>query len=288
MHGLNFSLIMKNTLQMNKEVKKRTTMISEVARQRLGITRDEYALCSYIQYRAADPRQKIGGWCCDSKDEIAEFVVVTRRGLYKLFDRLEAQKLLDLGAAGAIRVTSKWIDTEQECKQSSQQAQAESVNKVHSECEQSSHRSVNKVPDSIIIKVKEEISKSKDDYGKAADVENVSSTFNAEKKNTPPQIAPPPPPPSPFRPLDIAAEIERLEADDLVKENFQRRVKLPVSMLGVYVKDFSLHIQTLQKKYSNVTEFRSHFFNYCDTHKKKSADGPTLPRANPHDTMRRL
>ena len=127
---------------------------------------------------------------------------------------------------------------------------------------------------------------------KAVAVAGETSTFKAEKESEKnkqpgaPEISAPPA--AAFRLLDIAAEIERLEADELVKENFQRRVKLPLARFGEYVKDFSLHIQTLQKTYSNVTEFRSHFFNYCDTHKKKVAEGPALPRANPHETMRRL
>ena len=107
-------------------MRKKTTLINEAARQRLGITRDEYALCSYIQYRQADRRGK-AGWCVDPKKEIAEFVGVTRPGVYKMLDRLSSKELLYIDpATGGIQVTGEWIDNENDRKQSLHQ----SVNKV--------------------------------------------------------------------------------------------------------------------------------------------------------------
>jgi len=123
-------------------VKKHTTSINEKARHLLDISRDEYALCDYIQFRLADPRGKSGGWCCDAKQEIADFVGISRPGLYKMMDRMEREKLIEVEpTTGFARVTGRWIDSVSECKQSLQ----DGVNKVYSERKQSLQPSVNKV-----------------------------------------------------------------------------------------------------------------------------------------------
>jgi len=118
-------------------MRKKSTTINEVAREVLHITRDEYALCSYIQYRQADRRGR-AGWCVDTKDEIAKFIGITRAGLYKMVDRLAKESLLFVEPkSGALQVTEKWIDTESECKQSLQSK--------NDERKQSLHATVNKV-----------------------------------------------------------------------------------------------------------------------------------------------
>lgn len=193
-----------NTLLDMSELKKLFTQIVETAREKLEITRDDYALCSYIHYRGADSRQKIAGWCCDPKDEIARFVGVTRRGLYKIIDRMQEKNLLEVGALGALRVTPKWIDTENKCEQSSQKEMGQSVNKVHSACEQSSQHGVNKVPQTNKV-LSKSISKSKKEgcadaplaepFTKIADIEIPESPIPLEaeeKKKTPPRSAHPP------------------------------------------------------------------------------------------------
>ena len=118
-------------------MRKKSTTINEVAREVLHITRDEYALCSYIQYRQADRRGR-AGWCVDTKDEVAKFVGITRAGLYKMVDRLAKESLLFVEPkSGALQVTEKWIDTESDCKQSLQSK--------NEERKQSLHATVNKV-----------------------------------------------------------------------------------------------------------------------------------------------
>lgn len=138
-------------------IKKNITTIDEGARRFLDITRDEYALCQYVQFRAADPRQRVPGRCCDPKESIADFIGITRPGLYKMLDRLAGIGLLDIDSAtGAIGVLPVWMDTMSVNKVDS--LQELSVNKVNSECKQSLQTSVNKVTHNI--EVKEEYSKS--------------------------------------------------------------------------------------------------------------------------------
>ena len=110
----------------------------EDARRALDISRDEYALCSYVLYRQASSRADVPGWCCDSKDSIADFVGVTRPGLYKMIDRMERKGLMETNPVnGVIRTTAVFMDAENGCKQS-----------LHSEKtdrKQSLHSTVNKV-----------------------------------------------------------------------------------------------------------------------------------------------
>jgi hypothetical protein len=167
-------------------VKKQITTINERVRAFLGITRDEYALCSYIQFRSADPRGRKDGWCDDKKEDLAQFVGITRPGLYKMIDRLSYENLLEVDAiSGYIRTTAKWVDADGECKQSLQSG----VNKVYKECKQSLQSSVNKV--TRIYKVEEDIKKEKSEEN-APDFSVELQPLEDERKNTP-HIAPPPP-----------------------------------------------------------------------------------------------
>ena len=131
-----------------KPLKKRSTTIHEDVRRTLGISRDIYAFCAYVHYRCADSRQKRSGWCCDNKQDVADFVGVTRPGLYKMAERLQEIDLIEISSFGDYRATPKWVDAETNCKQSLQNAPANSVNKVYKNCKQSLQnggKNVNKV-----------------------------------------------------------------------------------------------------------------------------------------------
>lgn len=142
---------------------KNHTGINESARKFLDITRDDYGLCGFVQYRSADPRQKIRGWCCDKKEDVAAWVGISRPGLYKMIDRLEKKGLLETDAKGNLCITAYWIDVENQCKQSLQSQEKEkkeNVNKVYSDCKQSLQKNgenVNLVTPNIEL----DISKSK-------------------------------------------------------------------------------------------------------------------------------
>ena len=157
-------------------MRKKSTTINEAARQALRITRDDYALCSYVQYRQADRRGR-AGWCVDTKQEIADFIGITRQGLYKMIDRLCGENLLSVDAkTGDIQVTEKWIDAESECKQSLQR----SVNKVDTECKQSLQRSVNKVTPNIEVEYEYKYEKSVREDEQHAPAPNFSADLNTE------------------------------------------------------------------------------------------------------------
>jgi hypothetical protein len=131
------------------ELKRNFTGINERARRVLGITRDEYAYCSYVLYRQADTRQKKRGWCCDPKEELAEFVGITRPGLYKMTDRMIKAGLLEVDEpTGFLCATPYFIDIENECKQSLQSEAnkgQDAVNLVYTDCKLSLHENGNGV-----------------------------------------------------------------------------------------------------------------------------------------------
>lgn len=124
------------------ELKKRNTSISEVARIRLDITRDEYAFLAYVQYRQADARQKVRGMCCDSKSDIAAFIGVSRPGIYGFIDRMIERGLVEAQAGtGFLFVTPLYTDTDAECKETYQ----EGVKKLNSSCKETLHNGVKKL-----------------------------------------------------------------------------------------------------------------------------------------------
>jgi len=173
-----------------ESLKKNYTNINEPAKKFLKISRDEYGLCAYVQYRSADPRQKIRGWCCDSKQEIAEWVGISRAGLYKMIDRLSGQNLLETDAKGNLSVTGYWVDTENNCKlslQNQEKEKKESVNLVDSQCKlslQKNSESVNLVTHNIEL----DISKSIREYmsGKPDDAEILPvDALSKKRKSTP-------------------------------------------------------------------------------------------------------
>ena len=183
-------------------LKKSSTNIVEEARRELDISRDDYALCSYLHYRQGYPNDKMPGWCIDTKDEIADFVGISRPGLYKMIDRLERIGLAEsMPTTGFLRTTKLFIDTETGCKQSLQSEKSDSVNKVYNECKQSLQGSVNKVTHkdeciskniSMIKNDNKEESEKNAFFGEAEKSELNHSFVEGEKEKLPP-IAPAPP-----------------------------------------------------------------------------------------------
>lgn len=184
-------------ISVGMEIKKGFSHINEYARKSFDISRDDYALCDYLHYRSADPRMKMPGWCTDPKDEIADFVGITRQGLYKVLDRLSRLGLIEMSpSTGFSRATPLFIDAH--CKQSLQPT----VNKVYTDCKQSLHTTVNKVYTHIKEENKESKIENKEDkgfssakaegYAQSPESENFASEpIPYAKQNTPP--APPPP-----------------------------------------------------------------------------------------------
>ena len=186
-----------------QDLKKSVSLIYERARRTLAISRDEYALCDYALYRSADPRQRIAGWCCDTKDAVADFVGITRPGLYKMMAKMQVRDLLEIEAStGFFRATAYFIDTQNDVKSDDDRKQSlqPGVNKVYSDRKQSLQPSVNKVTlqHRGIVRVKEDKEEREEERVTAPPLPPVGENFNfgAEKEKAPP-VPPPPPAPGP-------------------------------------------------------------------------------------------
>lgn len=177
----------------------------------LGITRDEYALCSYIHYRSAWPGNESPGFCCDSKDQIADFIGITRQGLHKMVAKLEGKNLIERsGKKGFLRVTEAWIladngvnkvDTHDEkaensCKQSLRKVSTkftQTVNKVDTQYKVM----IKEIKDEVVVAREEENQNStqptEQTQTTTTTTPNEKVTLTVEEKNTPPHVAPPPP-----------------------------------------------------------------------------------------------
>lgn len=175
-------------------MKKRATTIVENTRREIGVTRDEYALCAYVQFRTADPRSINPGWCPDTREEIADFVGISRKGLFKMAARMEQKDLLEVSPKGLLRVTAKWMDLDTTWEQSTpkQKPKAKKArvlstqgdgNLVPIEGELSTHDNGNLVPEVN----KEDISKSKEELSKiGAKAPNTATIGVKEKKEKKP------------------------------------------------------------------------------------------------------
>ena len=177
-----------------QELKKSVSLIYERARRTLAISRDEYALCDYAVYRSADPRQRIAGWCCDTKDAVADFVGITRPGIYKMMAKMQVRDLLEIEAStGFFRATAYFIDTQNDVRSDDDRKQSlqPSVNKVYSDRKQSLQPSVNKVTPQYrgIVRVKEDKEEREEEREIALPLppSGETFTFGAEKLNEPSQ-----------------------------------------------------------------------------------------------------
>lgn len=265
-----------STIHNMKNLKKRSTTIHEDVRRFLGITRDAYALCSYVHYRCADSRQKRAGWCCDNKQDVADFVGLTRPGLYKMSERLSEIGLIEISDSGDFRATPKWIDSEANCKQSLQNGQEENVNKVYTDCKQSLHKkkkNVNKVyTDTYNIELEKSKIEEEDKFtppfshvGTIESDEHVEIMLHlleAEKKEkAPPSSGPTPPtellvtthtPQAPYLRVVELVEVpvapglkspgdkirEQCAVNHKIRENFTLVRKIPASKFDEYLAAF--------------------------------------------------
>jgi hypothetical protein len=121
------------------------TNVEESARKSLGITRDEYALCNYVQTWAVLPGNRTPGFCNRTRQQMAAFIGITERGILKMLGRMENEGLIERGGGFIFRITEKWFSAVVVAKTEREQSSPSNVNKVHPKREQSSPSNVNKV-----------------------------------------------------------------------------------------------------------------------------------------------
>jgi len=174
--------------QSTPKLKKQATNILEKARRIMGITRDQYAFCQYVHYRCADPRQSVSGWCCDTKEDIADFVGISRVGVHKMARAMEQSKLVSISIGGYYQVTETWIDIESDCKQSLQKDGKKDVNFVYTGRKQSLQIEREKRKQSLHTPYSIDNKELEECENTPAPAEN-SETVEAEKSPQPPKVA---------------------------------------------------------------------------------------------------
>lgn len=262
-------------------MRKNSTTINEVARLALDITRDEYALCSYVQYRQADRRAK-AGWCADPKHELADFVGITRPGLYKMIDRLCGKDLLHIDAgSGHLQVTGKWIDAENDKKTvnkvytNKKQSLQHSVNKVDTDCKLSLQHSVNLVTPNIEVEYdnkKEERECSVTHTRR--EIENLLSLNTEGQKGPSPNSAPPP--------SQFDTWLNTLTEDHRIREGFTITQKIPSTLFPDYVTRFTALANTMPEKYRRRHDLTGHFLNWSriEYQQRGGAGSPSTAQPN--------
>jgi len=121
------------------------TPVFEDIRAALDVSRDEYALCNYIQIWGSFPKAKYRGYCDRTQQEMATFVGITRMGLRKMLTRLTGRGLLVFcPSIHLYEVSDIWFDAVNTRSKSKQSLPIDEVNKVD-ESKQSLQAEVNKV-----------------------------------------------------------------------------------------------------------------------------------------------
>lgn len=179
------------------------TTIEEPARAVFGISRDEYALCNYIQVWSSYPGNRVPGYCDRTRQQMADFIGMTERGVRKMLERLTAIGLVEPSASARYyRITVAWFDevslarSRRKAEQSSglgtqkaEQSSGQTGTKFRVKAEQSSGLGRNKVPPHK--EYYKEISKEEKDIPVLPD-SDTSEPVPEKKKKAPPVAAAPP------------------------------------------------------------------------------------------------
>jgi hypothetical protein len=266
------------------------THIHENVRAYLGISRDEYALCSYAQTWQGHPKNTHPGWCDRSLGQIAAWLGVTVRGLRKMSDRMVECGLLERGPAGRLRITEYWFSLVSLAKKE----------------EQSSFSDEKEEQSSLSSDEKRELSSSFENEkgNKVPPKRELSSSFEAKKRNLVPthnnsnivinnsfkkeklvtekatekksneRLAPTPQAWGGF--IDIAAAAAEMKTDQLYKETLIRE-KIPAQAIDELLDIFSTQKIADGANYVASREFRQHFRNWAlrNAHKAKTHEAPT-------------
>lgn len=94
------------------------THINERARRLMGISGDEYRLCSYVDTWAGYPGSATPGWCNRTLPQKAFFIGITERGVTKMQNKMIEVGLLEKkDSTPLLRVTKAWFHAIHEAKE---------------------------------------------------------------------------------------------------------------------------------------------------------------------------
>lgn len=88
------------------------TIINHIAREKLGLSWEEYGLADLIYHLSSNPDSEIEGWCYASKDHLAKILCVSRREIHRMINTLLTLKLIEKSEnTKFLKTTSLWYKT---------------------------------------------------------------------------------------------------------------------------------------------------------------------------------
>lgn len=80
-------------------------------RRQHGLSCDEYVLCDMIFYLSKNDNSEVPGWCYKSRENMAQYMGVSKQGLLNMIERMEKKGFLEKDAhTKYLRTTKKWQD----------------------------------------------------------------------------------------------------------------------------------------------------------------------------------
>ena len=101
----------------------------------------------------------------------------------------------------------------------------------------------------------------------------VASSRPAQRVPPAPPVPAAPPAPA-YNPPDSNKEAEALLADEICRERFFKQCRIPLDKYDSYVRLFALKVKSEQKRHSNRTDYRSHFFNWATVEYAREQNQP--------------
>lgn len=99
--------------KMSDDHELRYTTVWHAARQKFGLTPNEYCLAAYIDgLSKKDARySRVPGWCYASKDFLGKALGFTRQGIHKMINKLIDKELVERDLdTNYLRATPKWLN----------------------------------------------------------------------------------------------------------------------------------------------------------------------------------
>jgi hypothetical protein len=117
----------------------RSTTVHHEARLSLGLSNDEYCFLDTVFKLQSNPKSQNPGWCFAKKKNLAEFLGMTERGIYKMVDRLEKLKLIEKHPTKPhLKASLKWYETVVVQSKNPELSSTQTLNLVQNNPEQSS------------------------------------------------------------------------------------------------------------------------------------------------------
>lgn len=87
------------------------TLILHQAREKLGITLNEYAVADAVYHLSNNPSNDMNGWCFAAKETLGGFIGISRKSTHGIINRLIIKKLIEKHPkTNHLRTTKLWYE----------------------------------------------------------------------------------------------------------------------------------------------------------------------------------